>query len=87
MNDFEFDVEYEDAIPSFATVGGLRELLKNYPDNTPISICGLSGLFYPHREQQRILLETQDSSGYESLHEIMMDSEVFNTDGEGYMDF
>lgn len=47
MEDFEFS-EY---IPSFTDVGILRELLKNYPADTPITVCGTPGLFYPNDEQ------------------------------------
>jgi len=47
MNDFEFD----DLIPSFTTVGTLRALLKNYPDDTSVAVCGTPGLFYLNNEQ------------------------------------
>ena len=79
MNDFEFR-EY---IPSFTTVGILRELLKNYPDETPITVCGTPGLFYPNIEQQYIMLETMDCSGYEALSEVQAPATV----GQEYMDF
>lgn len=41
MDDFEFGKP----ILSFMTVGTLRELLKNYPDRTPITVCGTPDCF------------------------------------------
>ena len=79
MNDFNFDEQ----IPFFMTVGVLRELLKNYPDGTPITVCGTPGLFYPNDEQQSILLETMDCSGYEALSDIHSTA----TASQEYMDF
>ena len=79
MEEFEFG----EHIPSFTTVGILRELLKNYPDKTPITVCGTPGLFYPDNKQQYILLETMDCSGYEALANI----EPPATEGQEYMDF
>ena len=79
MNDFNFDEQ----IPFFMTVGVLRELLKNYPDGTPITVCGTPGLFYPNDEQQSILLETMDCSGYEALSDVHSATTV----GQEYMDF
>lgn len=77
--------EYESGehIPSFTTVGILRELLKNYPDDTPITVCGTPGLFYPNEEQRYIMLETLDCSGYEALANIEQPA----TMGQEYMDF
>ena len=75
--------EFEGVIPSFTTVGMLRELLKNYPDDTPIYVCGTPGLFYPNAEQQYIMLETMDCSGYEALANI----EPPATMSQEYMDF
>ena len=66
MNDFEFD----NAIPTFKTVGALRVLLNNYPDDTPVTVCGTPGLFYLNNEQQYIMLETMDSSRFEALEDI-----------------
>ena len=79
MDDFEFGKP----TLSFMTVGGLRELLKNYPDGTPITVCGTPGLFYPNDEQQCILLETMDCSGYEALSDVHSATTV----GQEYMDF
>lgn len=78
MNDFEF----EETIPVFTTVGTLRALLKNYSDDTPITVCGTAGLFYADEEQKCILLETMDSGGYEAIGERMDAS-----GGQEYMDF
>ena len=78
MTDFEF----YNTIPRFTTVGTLRALLKNYPDDTPVTVCGTPGLFYLNNEQQYILLETMDSSGYEAL----ADTEPTIVEQE-YMDF
>ena len=77
------DLDFGEQIPFFMTVGGLRELLKNYPDSTPITVCGTPGLFYPNVEQQYIMLETMDCSGYEALSEV----EAPATVGQEYMDF
>ncbi len=79
MSDFEFS----ENIPTFVTVGMLRDLLKNYPDNTSISVCGTPGLFYPNPEQRHIFLETMDCSGYEALANI----EPPATGAVEYMDF
>ena len=77
------DLGFGEQIPFFMTVGGLRELLKNYPDGTPITVCGTPGLFYPNDEQQCILLETMDCSGYEALSDVHSAATV----GQEYMDF
>lgn len=79
MEDFEFGKP----IPSFTTVGILRELLRNYPDDTPITVCGTPGLFYPNDEQQYIMLETMDCSGYEALANIKPPATL----EQEYMDF
>lgn len=79
MEEFVFD----EIIPFFTNVGMLRELLKNYTDNTPITVCGTPGLFYLNGEQQYIMLETMDCGGYEALTNI--DSPA--TDRQEYMDF
>ena len=78
MNDFEF----EETIPFFTTVGTLHALLKNYSDDTPITVCGTPGLFYADEEQKCILLETMDSGGYEVVDEYMEAA-----GGQEYMDF
>jgi len=78
MNDFEF----EETIPFFTTAGTLRELLKNYSDDTPITVCGTPGLFYADDEQKCILLETMDSGGHEVIDEL-----IDAAGGPEYMDF
>lgn len=78
MDNFEFGRP----ILSFMTVGVLRDLLKEYSDSTPITVCGAPGIFLLDNENQYILLETMDSGGYEVIEEMM---DV--TRGEEYMDF
>lgn len=79
MDDFEFGKP----TLSFVTVGGLRELLKNYPDDTPITVCGTPGVFYPDNKQQYILLETMDWDGYDVQSDIEPPASV----SQEYMDF
>lgn len=67
----------EERIPTFATVGALRNLLKDYPDDTPITICGIPGLFYGNKENNSVLLETMDSSGYEIMDEEELEEADF----------
>ena len=78
MKEIEFGREFT----VFQTVGQLRELLKNYPDRTPVTICGTPGLFYNDECTQSLFLETMDSSGYEVISERME-----ATGGQEYMDF
>lgn len=86
MDEFVFR---EEDVSVVHTVGNLRELLKDYDDNMPLYVCGLPGLFYHRKSKQCIALETQDSSGYQVIEELMIedlyDEEV--TEGEAYMDF
>ena len=77
------DYEFGKPILSFMTVGTLRKLLKNYPDRTPITVCGTPGLFYPDENQQYILLETMDCGEYDSVSDLH--STVFA--GQEYIDF
>lgn len=70
MNEFEFR---EEDVSVVHTVGNLRELLKDYDDNMPLYVCGLPGLFYPRVNNQYITLETQDSSGYQVIEELMIE--------------
>ena len=79
MDDFEFGKP----ILSFMTVGALRELLKNYPDRTPITVCGTPGLFYPDEKQQYILLETMDCGEYDAVSDLHSSATI----GQEYMDF
>ena len=86
MEEFEFR---EEDVSVVHTVGNLRELLKDYDDNMPLYVCGLPGLFYPRVSQQCIALETQDSSGYQVIEELMIEDLYYSdvADGEGNMDF
>lgn len=70
MEDFEFR---EEEVPVFHTVGELRELLKDYADDMQLSVCGVPGLFFPSKMKQCILLEVQDSSGYEVISELAIE--------------
>ena len=76
------NLEFGRALTVFQTVGQLRELLKNYPDRTPVTVCGTPGLFYEDECTQSLLLETMDSSGYEVISERME-----ATGGLEYMDY
>lgn len=64
------------------TVGRLRELLKNYSNRTPITVCGTLGLFYPDDNQQHFLLETMDCVEYDVLSDLHSSATV----GLDYMD-
>ena len=77
--------EFEDlnVISCFMTVGALRELLKNYPDETPINVCGTHGLFCPNNEHHYILLETLDNGEWDDMPEIDLPSNAW----QEYMDF
>lgn len=79
------DLEFGKHILSFTTVGKLRELLKYYSDDTPITVCGTPGLFYPNNEQQYITLETADC--YWDWYDILSDIESPAIVGQEYMDF
>ena len=84
----EFEIREED-VSVVHTVGNLRELLKDYDDNMPLYVCGLPGLFYPRVNNQFITLETQDSSGYQVIEELMIEDLYYEeaADGEEHMDF
>lgn len=56
----EFEVEFGEEHAVFFTVGMLRELMKNYPDHTPLAVCGTPGSFRPNEDGYGILLETLD---------------------------
>lgn len=77
------DYEFGKPTLSFMTVGKLRELLENYPDRTPITVCGTPGLFYPDDKQQNILLETMDCGEYDVLPVL----HATPTAGQEHMDF
>ena len=76
------EIEFGRVLTVFQTVGQLSELLKNYPDCTPVTVCGTPGIFYQDESTHNILLETMDSSGYEVISERME-----ATGGQEYMDF
>jgi hypothetical protein len=76
------ELEFGKALTVFHSVGQLRELLKNYPDRTPVTICGAPGLFYEDENTHSLLLETMDSGGYEAISERME-----ATGDQEYMDF
>ena len=57
MNDFYFDQE----IPFFYTVGMLREILKNYSDDTTLYVGECPGVVFFDEEQRWIDLERIDS--------------------------
>lgn len=78
MKEFEFGRE----LVVFQTVGQLRELLKNYSDHEPVTICGTPGIFYYDENTDSVLLETMDSGGYEVVDEYMEAA-----GGQEYMDF
>lgn len=76
------DMEFGRELIVFQTVGQLRELLKNYSDHTPVTVCGAPGILYQDENTNTILLETMDSGDYEVLGELL-DA----TAGQEYMDF
>ena len=86
MDEFEFR---EEDVSVVQTVGNLRELLKDYDDNMPLYVCGLPGLFYHRKSKQCIALETQDSSGYQVIEELMISDLYYMdiADGEEHMNF
>ena len=46
------ELEFGKALTVFHNVGQLMELLKNYPNRTPVTICGAPGLFYKNPSQE-----------------------------------
>lgn len=58
----EFDFGKENAI--FFTVGRLRDLLAKYPDNTPVNVCGMPGVFQEDEDEGCVWLDTMDG-GYD----------------------
>lgn len=79
MNEEKLEFWEEHAV--FFTVGMLRELLKKYPDDTPLNVCGTPGSFREDADSQSILLETLDC--YDPL-ELMAEAA---TGMQEYMDF
>lgn len=59
----------------------LRELMKNYPDHTPLSVCGTPGAFRENADGYGISLETLDC--YDPL-DLMADAA---TNRQEYMEF
>lgn len=57
MNEFDFGQE----IPMFYTVGMLREILKDYSDDTPLYVGETPGVVFLDEEQRWINLERMDS--------------------------
>ena len=86
MDEFVFR---EEDVAVVHTVGNLQALLKDYDDNMPLYVCGLPGLFYSRANNQCITLETQDSSGYQVIEELMIEDLYYTdvADGEEHMDF
>lgn len=70
-----------DKVTEFVNVGMLKELIRDYPDGTPITVCGIGGLFFFDEERGRIHLETNDTDGYQIAEEVL---ELWD---EVYMDF
>lgn len=77
----EYEVEFGEEHAVFFTVGMLRELMKNYPDRTPLTVCGTPGSFRPDEDGYGILLETLDCC--DPLELIAEDT----TDRQEYIDF
>ena len=71
-------------IPIFHTVGMLRELLKNYPDNTTVLVDGIPGLFFSDEEGRYINLSNLDSGEDDYT---VWDAESPATMGQEYLDF
>ena len=57
MSEFDFGQE----IPTFYAVGMLREVLKNYSDDTPLYVEQSPGLVFFDEEQRWIELQSLDS--------------------------
>ena len=72
------DLEFGNEVTVFFTVGSLKELLKAYPDNTPLTICGAPGTFQADEETHCIILEPTDMCHY------MIEDDIA---GQEYMDF
>ena len=86
----EFDLN--EVIPVFETVGELKTLLKDYPNDMPLHICGVPGLFCWNKLEDCVLLEVQDSSGWETIECLLdgyLEAEYMEQQNMGveYMDF
>ena len=67
--------------PLFYNVGMLREILKNYPDNTSLYIMERPGMVHILEEEQRIELEPLD------MGEAYWNSSRPATGDQEYMDY
>ena len=77
MSEFDFGQE----IPMFYTVGMLREILKNYSDDTTLYVGQSPGLVFFDEEQRWIELQSIDSDWGE-ITEF-----DYNAGDVDYMDF
>jgi len=92
MRDLAMEFDLKEVVPVFETVGELKKLLKDYPDDMHLHICGVPGLFCWNKLEDCVLLEVQDSSGWETI-EWLLDRYLETKDmaqqnmGLEYMDF
>ena len=82
MKEYFYDLE---VLPRFNTVGMLRELLKNYPENTPLTINNMPGLFIEDETFQGI--ELSCVGGFDDGSEMVWDIENPAMVAQEYMDF
>lgn len=80
MDEFDFGVQ----VAVFYTVGMLREILKKYPDDTPISINGVPGEVIEEDDNHSISLE---ALACDNDDEGLWDIESPAMVGADYMDF
>ena len=72
---------FDQEIPMFHTVGMLREILKNYSDDTPLYVEQSPGLVFFDEEQRWIELQSIDS-GWGEITEFN-----YHAGEVDYMDF
>ena len=82
MKQYFYDLQVN---PIFYTVGMLRELLKNYPDNTPLTVNDMPGAFIVDEEYQGLNLDC--AGGYDDGSEVIWDIEDPAMVAPEYMDF
>lgn len=82
MKEYFYDLQ---VYPRFYTVGMLRELLKNYPDDTPLLVNYMPGILIEDDEDQSLNLDC--SGGYDDGSEIIWDIEDPAMVAPEYMDF
>ena len=82
MKEYFYDLQ---VYPRFYTVGMLRELLKHYPDNTPLTINNMPGLLIEDEEFQEI--ELGCVGGFDDGSEVIWDIEDPAMVAPEYMDF